>query len=61
MRVDHTVTELDKTYNSWIRKNRLPLMSADELLCEVDSNDEYITTPKQRKWLKNFIDQYENA
>lgn len=43
------LNQLIDTYNTWIEKQGLPLMSADELLWEDCVNEE------QRKWLQVFI------
>lgn len=51
--------KLIQKYNDFIFFQRLPNLSADELLCEVDENDKYITTVEQREWLKRFIVEWE--
>lgn len=47
--------KLAKTYRNWCARNYLPLMSADELLCEgVLSDDQYF-------WVQGFVEKWEKA
>ena len=49
--------KMSQEYISWLKKNNLPQMSADELI-----NDPNIEkTQDQIKYLKNFIDRWEKA
>jgi len=49
--------QMSQEYISWLKKNNLPKMSADELI-----NDPNIKkTEDQIKYLKNFIDRWEKA
>ena len=55
--------ELVKQYDEWLTKNGYPSMSADELIMEVDESDEgepyIVADPKDRAWLKLFIDRWD--
>lgn len=47
--------QLIEIYDIWIKQQGLPAMSADELAWEDCVNEE------QRKWLRNFCEQWEAA
>lgn len=56
-----TIGELTTTWEVWTTASGLPHISADELICETDKNDEYITTIEQRKFIQDFIDLWEKT
>lgn len=51
-----TSDKLAKTYRNWCKRNYLPLMSADELLCGGAE-----LTDSERTWLRSFIEKWGNT
>jgi hypothetical protein len=49
------IDEMIEKYQTWLDKNNLPKMSADELLVDESVN----LTKEQRKYIQNFINEWE--
>lgn len=49
-----TEQELCREYDAWCAEQKLPHISADELICED-------VTDAQRAWLRDFISRWEEA
>ena len=48
-------------YDNYLQENNLPHMSADELIYQMISDNESLTSPEQKQWLNDFIVRWEQA
>jgi hypothetical protein len=56
-KIDEMIVEYDK----WCIENKLPMLSADELIEEEDEEGNSLTTAEQKQYLYNFIERWDNA
>lgn len=61
---NYALKTLTKEYQNWLEQEKLPNLSADEVLAQTDNNEldgELITTEAQRAWLTDFLKRWENV
>jgi len=63
--MNYAIETLTKEYQSWIKENGLPNMSADELVVQTKTgeldDEELVADDNQRLWLNDFISRWEKV